>query len=194
MTNEKLALVCNCKTLKEFWISRNPIDDYGLVALKKLNVLERLEVSYSQVTGAGLFEATKGGGLKSLTGLGLYSCPLNAAGAKAISMMKSLENLNLGEVHALNDEALHIMLLGMKHLKHLNLNKCSNINGQGLGALKGNKEIEDLQLTQCSGIGDGVIPFLKTLKSLKVLGCSGTAITPNGISAMKSALPDLKIN
>ncbi len=193
MTNETLDLVCNAKTLKQFYMSNNSINDYGLAALKKLTALEILAINHTQVTGEGLGFAQKGGGLKSLTTLGMYTCPMSANGAKAISQFKSLERLNIGGIGLLNDEALAYMISGMKKLKYLNLSKCTSLSGQGLIGLKGNKEIEELHFDQCPGIGDAVIPFLKTLKSLKTVSLNSTAITPNGASQLRAALPDAKV-
>lgn len=193
MSNDQLNLVCNAKTITSLKISQNNLNDYGLVALKKLGSLESLELSLTSITGEGLKFAQKSGGLKTLTALGLYACPLSADGVKVIGSLKSMERLNIGEVALLNDEALDYMISNMKNLKYLNLSKCSNINGQGLIGLKGNKQIEELHIDQCPNIGDGVVQFLSTLKSLKWITVSGSSITPAGMNHLKAAIPDCKV-
>lgn len=193
LTNQRMNLVCNAKNLTYLMISKNPIDDYGLLPLKKLEELDGLELSHTQITGMGLAEVQKGGGLKKLTHLGMYACPVNDAGAKAISNIKTLEHLNFGEQGRMNDDGLFHIVGKMKKLKYLNLSKCAGLNGQGLSGLKGCNDLAELHIDQCPQIGDAVVPFLKSLKGLKVITVGGTAITPNGMAALKNALPDAKI-
>lgn len=194
LTNERLNLVCNAKTLTYLMISKNSINDYGLLALKKLGELEGLELSHTAVSGAGLAEVLKAGGLKKLTHLGMYACPVNEVGAKAMATLKTLEHLNIGELSQMNDEVLYFIVSKMKKLKYLNLSKCVALNGQGLTGLKGCNDLAELHIDQCPQIGDAVVPFLKTLKGLKIVTVQGNAITPSGILALRNALPEATVN
>jgi len=194
LTNARFNLVCNAKNLTSLMISKNSIDDYALLALKKLDDLESLELSHTQINGMGLAEVQKGGGLKKLTHLGMYACPVSEVGAKAISNLKALEHLNIGELSMMNDQGLFNVIGGMKKLKYLNLSKCSNLDGSGLRGLKGCNDLAELHIDQCPRIGDGVVPLLKPLKGLKEVTVQGSAITPTGIAALRAALPDAKVH
>ncbi len=193
LDNRMLDLVCNAKTLVSLELSKDHIDDYGLAALGKLSSLEHLTLAETAVTGAGLVAAQHKGGLKNLNYLNLYKCPLSSQGAKAVSNFKSLETLILGEIRALDDFHLKVIISGMKNLKNLDLVKCSNINGSGLQPLSGHKEIEEIHLSGCSLIGDPVVKILKTLKNLKKASLGGTAITPNAVMELRFALPELVV-
>ncbi len=193
MNNRMLDLVCNARTLTQFVMTSNSIDDNGLAALGKLETLEYLEMGHTAITGTGLTSAMKGGGLKKLLYLGLYSCPISNNGAKAISSIKSLERLNFGSI-GMTDDGLKFVLAGMKNLKFLNLSKCVGINGSGLMPLQGSKSMEDLRIDQCPAIGDPVVKILKSMKNLKRVATGSTAITPRALSELQAALPDLQIN
>lgn len=194
MDNRKLNLLCNAKTLTKLTLPRNPFNDEGLIALNKLSDLEYLELGESQVSGYGLMNVTKKGGLKQLKFLGMYACPVNAAGAKAISTIKSLEGISLGNIGIMSDQDFAFIAQGMKNLKYVYLAKCTNLGGPGLQALKGCKDLEELHINQCSAIGDvPAVDIIKTFKNLKKLSCGGTAITPAGIARLKNALPDLTL-
>jgi F-box/leucine-rich repeat protein 14 len=171
---------------------RNQIDDYGLAALQKLADLEYLEVGETTVTGAGLAFAQKGG-LKHLKFLGMYSCPLNGHGAKAISSIKSLERISLGNIPVLGDEDFANITQGMKNLKYVYVAQCTNMTGAGLINLKNSKGLEELHINQCSNMGDPVVSILRNFKSLKQLSVNGTAISPKGIAELRNALPDCTI-
>lgn len=188
----KLALICNAKTLTQLTMPRNPLNDFALPALQKLADLEYLEVGETQVTGMGLAFAQKGG-LKHLKFLGMYACPLNAQGAKAISSVKSLERLSLGNISILNDDDVASIVQSMKNLKYVYLAQCTNLNGSFLLKLKQCKDLEELHINQCANIGDPAVGVLRTFKSLKLLSTNGTAITPRGIAELKSSLPDCTI-
>lgn len=194
MNNQDLEFLCNAKTLTELTLASNPINDFGLVWLSKLEPLESLEISHTAITGEGLVKAMKGGGLKQLRYLGIYACPINDNGAKAISTIKSLERLNFGGVALLNDISLFNIIKGMKGLKHINLSNTPLIDGSGLRSLKNSKEMEVLLLDQCPRIGDPLIQILKTIKNLKRVTLGGTAVTLRGRAELQSAIPDLVIN
>ena len=194
MDNRDLDLVCNARTLTELTLASNPVNDFGLASLSKLEPLESLEISHTSITGEGLVKAMKGGGLKHLHYLGMYACPVNDRGAKAISTIKSLERLNFGGVPLMNDIGLDNVIKGMKSLKHINLSNSPLIDGSGLRSLKNSKEMEVLLLDQCPKIGDPLIQILKTIKNLKRVTLGGTAVTPRGREELQSALPELVIN
>jgi Leucine-rich repeat (LRR) protein len=187
-------LVCNARTLTHLLLTRNQITDFGLAELKKLDALEFLELSHnSRVTCAGLATAGKGGAMKHMEYLGVYACPLNDQGAKAINNIKSLQRLNVGEIGTMTDLGFANLAKGMKNLKFVNLSKCANLDGSGLKVLEAARDLEELQIDQCGRIGDNVIRILKTFKNLKRLTLGSTAITPSGIAELQAALPNLKI-
>jgi hypothetical protein len=194
MDNRDLELLCNARTLTELTLASNPINDFGLASLSKLEPLEFLEISQTSITGEGLIKAMKGGGLKQLRHLGLYACPINDRGAKAISTIKSVEHLNIGLIPLMNDVGLDNIIKGMKGLKYINLSGSPTIDGSGLRSLKNSKEMEILLIDGCPRIGDPLIQILKTIKSLKRVALGGTAVTPRGREELQSALPDVVLN
>ena len=194
LNDRSLAMVCNARTLTSLILSRNSITDYGLAALAKLEPLEYLEIGSTSITGEGLVKVMKGGGLKNLRYLGVYGCPLNERGAKAISTMKGLEELNIGEVPLMNDIGLDNLIKGMKQLQKINLSKCAGIEGSGLRSLKNSKSMEVILIDQCPGVGDPVISILKTIKGLKRVSLGSTSVSARARAELQSALPDLMIN
>lgn len=192
--NTGLDRICNAKTLEYLKMNDNgALDDNGLVFLKKLDHLTGLELASTGINGVGLLSAQKGGGLKSMKTLIIGRCPIGTEGGIAISGFKNLEYLSLIEISTMNDLGLKKVLSGMKHLRFLSLSKSGTLDGSGLMPLANHKELEEIHLDGCSRIGDGVVKILKTIKSLKVIGLGGTSVTANGMSVLRTELPDAKI-
>ena len=187
-------LICESRTLKRLHLRDcGGITDNGLKALRKLDVVEEINVNRSHLSGEGFLSVTKGGGLKTLRYLGISVAPLTFKGAKAINTLRSLEHLDLQQVANMNDLGLVEIVTGMKELRHLNIADCAAVTGQkSFPALKASDELETLLASRTS-INDTTLQLLKTHKKLRKLDITDTKCSPAGIQNLKKFLPDVEI-
>ena len=190
-----LDLMCEARTLKRLNLRDcGGITDNGLRALRKLDVLEAININRSGVTGEGFLAVTKGGGLKNMKLLGISVCPITEKGAQAINSMKSLEHIDLQLVTSMNDLGFAEIVRGMKKLKFININDCANVAGpKAFAALKGCDDLETLHASN-TNITDASLVHLKGLKNLKTLTVNGTKCTLVGVRGLKKFLPDCEIH
>ncbi len=194
LNDQTLDLMCEARTLKRLHLRDcGGISDNGLKALRKLEVLEEINVNRSQLTGEGFLAVSKEGGLKTLKLLGISVAPLTLKGAKAINSLKSLEHLDLQQVAAMNDVGLVEIVGGLKELRYLNIADCVGVTGQkSFPALKTAEDLEILIASKTS-IDDKTLDLLKTHKKLKRLDINGTRCTVAGVQKLKKSLPDCEI-
>lgn len=194
LNNANLDLMCEARTLKRLHLRDcGGIDDNGLKALLKLEVLEEINVNRSKLTGEGFMGVSKDGGLKTLKYLGISVAPINRKGAAAINSLKSLEHLDLQEVTTMDDAGLVMIVSGLKELRHLNVADCIAVTGlKSFPALKAAEDLETLIASKTS-IDDKTLQLLKTHKNLKKIDITGTRCTLAGIQMLKKTLPDCAI-
>ncbi|MEK6257582.1 MAG: hypothetical protein AABP62_03090 [Planctomycetota bacterium] len=190
-----LDLMCEARTLRRLHLRDcGGITDKGLSAMRKLEVLEELNINRCQITGEGFLNVSKQGGLKSLKLLGISVAPLTDKGAKAINSLRSLEYLDLQQTSQMNDVGLVEIVTGMKQLKYLNIAECKLVTGlKSFAALKAAEDLETLRAFDTS-INDTAIALLKGHKKLKLLEIGTTTkCTLKGVQLLKKSLPDCEI-
>ncbi len=194
LNDNTLDLMCEARTLKRLHLRDcGGITDNGLQALRKLDVIEELNVNRSVLTGEGFLIVSKEGGLKTLKYLGISVAPINRKGAAAINSLKSLEHLDLQQVTTMDDAGLVMIVSGLKELRHLNVADCIAVTGlKSFPALKPAEDLETLLASKTS-IDDKTLQLLKTHKNLKKIDITGTRCTLAGIQLLKKSLPDCQI-
>ena len=185
-------LICEAVTLRKLeFNSCNEITDQGLLSLRKLEVIDDLQISRCNVTGVGLGGAVKQQGLKTLKVLHIYGTPITEDGAKAINSIKSLELLAVGEL-PINDRGLVMLTQGLKNLKHLHVANCKGVTGSGLTAIKAADDLEILSL-HGTGLVDQGLVLLKGHKKLKSLDLTNTSCSLAAVQSLKKSLPNCEI-
>ena len=194
LNDDNLDVMCEARTLRRLHLRDcGGITDNGLKALRKLEVVEEINVNRSRLTGEGFLGVTKEGGLKTLKYLGISVAPLTLKGAKAINSLKSLEHLDVQQVAAMNDVGLVEIVGGLKELRHLNVADCVGVTGlKSFPALKAADDLEVLIASKTS-IDDKTLQLLKTHKKLKKIDITDTRCTLAGIQLLKKSLPDCQI-
>lgn len=194
LNDAALDQICNASTLKVLQLNEcTGITDRGLVVLAKVPGLEEVHLKKVNVTGVGFAAAHAKGGLKHLKSLSVSFAPINLAGARAINNLKTLEYLDIGWVHGLNDAFFAEFVEGLKHLKYLNLEGCKGVLGVGFIKLKATANSLETLIAQDSGISDQALSHLKGHKKLKFIDASNTSVTMTGIQFIKKALPTCEI-
>jgi hypothetical protein len=167
-----------CLELKELVLRSPAIDDGGMLSISKIALLERLVLTNSRITDAGLAELPK---LRHLCIVSIGSDPkIDGSGLYYLSQVKGLINLGLHECPVKDSATNH--LVGMR-LKTLNLGR-SQITDQSMPAIaRLAPSLENLYVQHCR-ITDAGLSKLKGVK-LRVIDLSFDRVTDRGIEEIK---------
>lgn len=162
------------------------IDNSILVPAGRLGRLERLELSNSAVTDAGLMQLA---GLTHLHTLDLGGTDVGDAGLAHLKKLVSLKDLNLNATQV-GDPGL-MYLKDLTNLQTLYLG-FTRVSDAGLVHLKGSINLEHLNLIDTQ-ITDAGLVHLNDLTGLKSLYIGGTKISDGGLSYLKKTMLGLRI-
>jgi len=157
--------------LRRLAVGGNKVTDVGLNTLRTMTELQSLDLSGAQRTDSGLWSAI-------VTDRGLDS----------LIQLKKLQSLNLSGSKITDAGAGK--LRGLAQLHELNLGN-TQLTAAGLEFLKEFGSLEKLGLANLSRLNDDGVAILSTLKSLRWLDVSGTAISEAGANRLRAGNPDL---
>lgn len=164
-----------------YW--RDPaLDEKQLTALHSLRTVEKLELSGSRVTSAGLQHLT---GLSKLYMLHLDGTQVGDDGLIHLSRLRSLGVLSLDHSQVTDAGLAH--LSRMPQLERLYLNG-TPITDAGLLHLAQLKNLKELSLVETQ-VSDAGLVHLKELKNLEMLKVHDTRVTQAGMDELHAALP-----
>lgn len=169
-------------------LAKTNITNGSLPILMKMNTLESLSLSYTNVNGA----AFKGFPKDRLKYLNVTQTAFGVEGLVAIKGMKSLEELVIYRAGLVQHNSANVFRT-FPNLKRLN----AGANQIGNPALerffKGHRTLQELMLYDTKAISDPGLEALIGIKTLKVLDVHKTSVTQFGGQALKAKLPNCQI-
>lgn len=181
---DSVAAAVSSLPLEVLSLRSTPLSDAGLQEIGKIKTLQELNVSNTQVTGAG-FRALKG---LTLVKLNASLTQFGVDGLVNIRGMRSLEELYL-HAAAIVEQPKAKVFTTMPNLRILNL-AANQISGPGMHQLfKGLKTLEELHLHNTK-VNDFGLSALITCRNLKLVNVGATSCTPDGARKLKMHLPE----
>jgi len=126
----------------------------------------------------------------ALVYLDLTECPVNDEELPAIEPFQKLETLEIWQTNLGDSGLAHIAKLA--NLKTLDISKCKNVTGAGVGELTKLVKLETLNLSE-TGIDDAGLEKLSTMHQLKSLDLKLTRVTDDAVAKFRSAVPECKV-
>ncbi len=157
-----------------------------MVPLKSLTKLSDLDLSYTDVTDAGLAHLK---GLTKLTALDLSGTQVSSAGLKHLEGLSNLTAIDLGGTRVTDAGLVH--LKGLTNLTKLQLAQ-TRVSDAGLVHLRGLTNLSELVLRFTPVTVAGLV-YLKGMTRLSVLDLYATYVTDDDVKELQQALPSLKI-
>lgn len=202
-----LAPLARLTSLNALTLGELPIDDAVFLHLQPLRDLALLNLAYTAVHGD--FTPLLGVPLRDVR---LEGCRrVGDACARSLANFPTLRNLEL-HMTGLTDDGLAALaplplevlwlgpritdsgmstIAGFANLRHLDI--CTHLlTDAGLRAIAGLRALEILWLTR-SRITDAGVEVLAQFSALRELNVDCTGITPDGLAALRRALPDCRI-
>ncbi|MDG3007241.1 hypothetical protein [Paludisphaera mucosa] len=165
-------------------LSRQAIDDQGMVHLRGLKNLQSISLRETRVGDAGLENLA---GLAGLKKLNLIGTPTTDAGLQVVGRLAGLTDLNIDQT-LVTDAGLR-SLQKLANLENLTL-VTADVGDAGLAALKGLPKLRRLVLSKDMGfVGEPItgagLALLKTFPSLQELNLSYVPIGDGGLAQLK---------
>ena len=149
-------------------------------------------------------------GLDTVAGIALYDTDLTPAGFQSLAKMSQLESLTVEHAPQLGDEGFS-HLRELRHLRNVSF-QVAPCTDDGLAHLGSIASLRQIRLGQCTLTGRGMeswaklpllhtlrlyqvpitdvaIPYLKQIKSLRILELNETSISAAGAAELQQALP-----
>lgn len=181
---EKLA---GLTKLHQLDLSYTEVTDAGIAHLTKLPALKFLDLNATELSDDALKEIAQ---ITSLDHLRLNYGRFTDKGVQMLSSLKNLVTLEMARTRV-TDESMPA-LASLSQLRRLNLDY-TNVSDKGLEILvKGVPGLEMLRLDSAN-LTDASIDSLASLKSLKDLNLYHTLITNPAYEKLKAALPNCRI-
>ena len=162
--------------------NRVSVADADLPLLLSFTHLTKLKLSGGGISGTGIRQISKLGGL---TELSLLDAQVDNTGLEQISQLADLRSLSIRRSPLLNDE-------GIEHLKRLS--KTGQFWGysklasptKGVAALvKSLPQLRQIDLRGCAEVGDAGLEHLLGIKNIKVLRVGGYQVTDASLAIIK---------
>jgi serine/threonine protein kinase len=207
VSDEGLAQLSDMQSLRHLWANNTQVTDAGLEHLRGLKLYE-VGFPFTQITDQGL--AT----LASIQPrqLWLNDTQIGDAGLAHLKQIElewlGIENTQVTDVglsHLEDHERLGLLRAantaitdaGLKHLSQMTEMfelglEGTNITDAGLAHLKGMHKLRLLWLSQ-TRITDAGLKHLHGLAGLRIVRVPGTKVTDAGVAALKTALPECRI-
>ena len=179
--NKKLSYLKGMEKIKNLSLNENyRLNNNGLKNILGLTNLERLDLSYCDITDNGLINLT---GLINLKYLFLRGCKISNVGLIYLNHLTNLLFLDLSCIENISALGLE-QLNGLTNLNSLHLWNCTSINNDGLQHITGLPNLTQLDLRRTQ-ISDTGLANLKKLTDLTHLNLSETQISDAGLEHIK---------
>ena len=178
-------------SIKELSLARCfMVTDDGMKTIATLPKLERLYLRDMGITDDGIISLSANDNLRAnLRAVRLLDIMTGDRAAAALARLPRLASLHLRQA-LISAEGLG-ELARSPSLRELVVDD-SGVDDQGVKMLAGLKDLRSLSLRDNPAVTDGSIDYLATMASLKRVDLRGTAVTPEGLSRLRSARPDIE--
>jgi hypothetical protein len=177
VTDEWLACLEGCSSLKKLSLQNCAITNDGLVHLQRLTGLEELSLAFTPVSDAGLKHLA---GLTSLRRLSLAATQCTGAGFKHLRGIRSLNNVNFHFTPLDDDGLKEIVATGVSdRLWFVH----TRFTDAGAACLTGLKNLRICGMgSKAEGSSGAAVAFLKELPRLEDLTLEDNQADPSGIA------------
>ncbi|MEZ5404367.1 MAG: hypothetical protein R2729_32100 [Bryobacteraceae bacterium] len=214
VTDEGLAAIKGWKKLRRLNIHGAKISDTTLEHIAGISTLESLDIGSAMITDVGPERLAALTNLKELT---LGGNELGDAGLQALRLMPGLTYLDVSGRQgtdanvwaiAMSDKGLDAVLT-LRNLRELRFGCTSigigvegqrfatvsamSVTGRWLERLKELPKLERLTLQGCDRVDDDGAALLATYPALESIDLKGTAVTDQGLAALRRAKPKARI-
>ena len=172
--------------LRVLILEETQFDDAGLLHLEDCVWMQRLDISFTQVTGPGL-KAIRN--MTALRELSLYGTAVSDDDLKIIDHIPGLRNLNLG-LTGVTDAAA-------QHLRHLQYLEVLNLGGTGitdaiLDTLSTLPALRELVLWE-TGVTTAGLEKIRNMESLRYLDVDETKVPKEALDPFRQARPEVRL-
>lgn len=172
--------------LRVLVLEETEFDDAGLLRLEECVWMQRLDLSFTQVTGPGLRAIRN---MTALRDLSLYGTAVADGDLAILDHVPGLRKLNLG-LTAITDNA-------QAHLRHLRFLEVLHLGGTAitdsvLSTLAGLPALRELVLWE-TGVSDAGLDIIGSFAALRYLDTDQTKVTPGALAAFRVARPEVRL-
>jgi Leucine-rich repeat (LRR) protein len=185
--DEGLKSIAGMKKLKELNLYGTKVTDAGLPSLAGLSNLQKLRLRETGLRGEQNLDAFAT--LTNLRELDVSESPVQDSIIDGLIKLPKLESLNLWNTQFTDAGAKRLSEL--KSLRELNLDNLWNISDVALEAAGQLPELRFLHVGGTSITDEGLV-HLKGLQNLETIHLTKTVLSPEAVDGLKAALPNLK--
>lgn len=197
ITDEGLAVLRTWNRIARLNLRGAKVTDNTLALIAGKESIHTLDIGYAEVTDSGLQHLVK---LKGLRELSFGGNKLTEVGLEVLRSLPRLTRLDIAGKQR-TDSGLWFVsitdigvdpILSLAELRELNL-AGTPISSKGLQRLTGLQKLEKLNLFQAKRVNDDAAAYLAAMPALKWVDVKDTAMTAQGVAALRKARPGLSI-
>lgn len=173
--------------LEEVDLSFTEIADWGLERLSRCSSIRRLKLDSRHIGDSGVSYIAA---LPNLEVLDLFGAAVSDVGCAKLARCTSLLSLEVCS-GLVTDAGVH-HLAGLQKLKHLSLSQNWRISNSAIPSLLQLSSLTALNLSQCR-ITSSAVVALGCLQELQVLALAGTKVDGAAVTKLSSIKPDLEV-
>jgi hypothetical protein len=172
--------------LRVLILEETQFDDAGLLRLEECVWMQRLDLSFTQVTGPGLWAIHN---MTALRELSLYGTAVADRDLAVLERIPGLRNLNLGLTGVTGACAVHLRHLHALEVLNLGGTKITDAVLETLAQLPA---LRDLVLWE-TAVTAGAMEKLKTFPALRYLDVDQTGVTPEALADFRAGRPEVRL-
>ncbi len=180
VTSAGLVHLKDLKNLERLNVCLTAVSDEGFEHLAGLTKMKRLTICASKITGAGFQHL---GGMKDLESINLHSAPASDAGLQAIGKLTSLQRLEI--VHTQVTDAGLAHLAGLVNLRQLHIHGPQTTEA-ALPFLANLRELYELDVYDRAASDATIREIAKLPKLRKLMLTGGGVFTDAGVAHLKN--------
>jgi hypothetical protein len=197
ISDESMAIVKAWKHLKRLNLRGTRITDSTLEFLSGVLTLEALDIGWAQITDTGLDHLVP---LTNLRWLTMGGNKLTGTSLQFLRQMPQIEYLDLGGAQRTDSGLWSLSLTdaGMQaiaqvtELRELRL-AGTGVTSRNLEVLKPLVKLRRVSLQGCRRLRDDAATVLSGFKQLRILDVKDSGLSEQGVSRLRSALPDCQV-
>ncbi|MCC6589401.1 MAG: hypothetical protein IT168_22065 [Bryobacterales bacterium] len=197
VTDEGLAVLRNWSRIERLNLRGTKVTDNTLSILAGKNTVKSLDIGYAEVTDSGLQNLVR---MKGLRELAFGGNKLTEVGLEVLRSLPQLTKLDIAGQQRTDSGLWFVSLTDigldpiatLTELRELNLSS-TPVSAKGIQRLATLKKLEKLNLYKARRITDDAVPQLAALPALRWVDIKDTAMTAQGVAALRKAHPHLTV-